>query len=185
MKNILPVMTALMLLAACETNRQDADDIKAQVKEDAKTAQSNVERHGSRVADNVRDSVKRTSMKLRQWWLTPLPEEMPPSVPPSYCYQVLQDIMCYRAPMPGMEHKLVGYQGDAALPPARSQTLALPSKQMNRSNTLMSGKARVEAARPVFRNMPQASEDSAHDIADVLPELGNEPLPDPALSPQL
>jgi len=186
MKNYLPVIAVLLLLTACETNQQDKEVVKAQVKEDVNTAQDNAERHTMRVANNMRNSIKRTSMKMREWWLTPVPEPVPVAVPPSYCYQVLQDIVCYRAPMPGMEHKLVGWQGDSAVPPPVAQTLSIPVSRIEQQNAAMSGAARVEAAKPVFKGIPvPAKEDSENTVLDATPQPGSEPLPDPALSPQL
>lgn len=38
-------------------------------------------------------------------------------VPPSYCYRVMQDILCYRDPQPGAESRLVAYQGTEEVAP--------------------------------------------------------------------
>ncbi len=186
MKPYLSIFPVLFLLAACETNEQDKEAIKAQVKEDAQIAESNAERHTVRVAGNVRDQTKKTAMKLREWWLTPLPDASPKPVPPSYCYQVFQDILCYRDAMPGMSHKLVGYQGDAIKPPPVAQMTALPTARIAKQNQSMTGAARVANAKPIFVASPvQPKEDKGSSVMDATPQPGSEPLPDPALSPQL
>ena len=182
MNRHLPFIAALLLLAACETNPQDQEVIKAQAKEDVNIAERNAERHTMRVANNVRDQIKKTSMKMREWWLTPLPEAVPVPVPSSYCYQVFQDIVCYRAPMPGMEHKLVGYQGDNALPPPAAQTMSLPVNRIEKQDA----STRVAIAKPVFKTLPiPPKQEEATTVLDATPQPGSEPLPDPALSPQL
>ncbi len=187
MKNHLLILSALLpLLAACETNRQDAEAIKAQAHEDAMIVRSNAERHGERVANNVRDQIKETSMKLREWWLTPPPEPLPVIIPTSYCYQFLQDIVCYRAPMQGMEHRLVGYQGDMAEPPGEAQTTALPKARLHKYAGEKGMKERVKNAKPIFVSIPVvAKEDKNSAMIQGEAQLGSEPLPDPNLSPQL
>jgi hypothetical protein len=50
----------------------------------------------------------------------PLPKA--PPVKPSYCYRVMQDIICYDNPKPGAESRLVAYQGPGANPPVPSVT---------------------------------------------------------------
>ncbi|MDX2074339.1 MAG: hypothetical protein SFX19_08270 [Alphaproteobacteria bacterium] len=186
MKRQLAVLSALLLLAACETNEQDKEAIKAQVKEDVHIAEGNAERHTLRVANNLRDQTKKTAMKLREWWLTPLPNPEPPPVPPSYCYQVLQDIVCYRDALPGMTHKLVGYQGDGTPPPPTAQTKALPVSRIQKMNNAAAPDVRVANAKPVFVAPPtQVKEDKSSPVLDGAAAVGSEPLPDPNLSPQL
>ena len=186
MKNYLSVFSALLLLSACETNQQDKEAIKAQAKEDLHTVEGNAERHTMRVANNVRDQIKKTSMKMREWWLTPLAAPEPTPVPPSYCYRVLQDIVCYRDAMPGMTHKLVGYQGDGTQPPPMAQTKALPVSRIPKLSASAAGAARVANAKPVFISIPtQPKEDKAVQMEGGVPKIGSEPLPDPSLSPQL
>ena len=115
MKKIVAILSTCLLLTACETNQGDKEVIKARAKEDIGIAEGNVKRHTMRVANTARDNAKRTAQKLREWWLVPLPDQTPSAVPPSYCYRVWQDIVCYREALPGMTHKLVGYQGDFSL----------------------------------------------------------------------
>lgn len=186
MKPYLPLLSACLLLAACETNEQDKEAIKAQAKVDAHTLQGKAEQSGMRVANNVRDQVKKTGMMMRKWWLTPLPDQTPAPVPSSYCYRVMQDIVCYRAPMPGQEHQLVGYQGDNAPPPDTLQTKALPVSRIQKQNAAASPASRIANAKPVFVSMPvQPKEDRTQATLDATPQVGSEPLPDPAHSPQL
>lgn len=184
MKRELSIIAALFLLSSCETNQQDAEAIKARAKEDAQIAEGNVQRHTMRVADNLRDQTKKTAMKMREWLLTPPPEVVSTAVPPSYCYKVMQDITCYRAPLPGQTHRLVGYQGDGAVPPL-AQTKALPLSPIQKMNP-GGAAARVADAKPVFVGIPaQPKEDKNATLQDGVPTAGSEPLPDPTLSPQL
>lgn len=39
------------------------------------------------------------------------------AIPSTYCYRVMQDIVCYRDPQPGAEARLVAYQGTVAVAP--------------------------------------------------------------------
>jgi hypothetical protein len=185
MKACLSIFTALLLLAACETNQQDKEAIKAQAAQDVRTVESNAKRHSMRIANNVRDQVKTTSMKLREWWLTPPENEIPRPVPPSYCYRVMQDILCYRDPMPGQTHMLVGYQGDDVAPPPLAQTKALPASRVQKQAASTTGAARVANAKPVFVSIPTQAKEDTDGTLSATPQVGSEPLPDPALSPQL
>ena len=186
MKPVLAFSAALLLLCACETNERDGEALRAQATEDAKTVEDNVTRHSTRIANNTRDSIKRTSMKLREWWLTPLPEQVPRQVKTAYCYKVWQDITCYREPLPGKTHMLVAYQGDGAKAPPVAQTEALPQIRIEKQATSTTGEARVAAAKPVFGAIPeQPKADPAAQTIDATPAVGSEPLPDPSLSPQL
>lgn len=186
MKNYVAIATLCLLLTACETNQEDKQAIKTQVKSDVQTAGSNVERHTTRVAGNVRDQVKKTAMKLREWWLTPLPNPPTPPVPPSYCYRVLQDVTCYREPVPALGTTLVGWQGDGAPPPPAVQTEPLPSiGSIVKKENSMSPNSRLASAKPVFVTEPKKVKADDTPILDNTPEPGSEPLPDPALSPQL
>jgi len=176
----------LFLLAACETNEQDKAALKTQAKADVNTAEANAEKHTMRVANNVRDQTKKIAMKMREWWLEPLPEKVIPELRPSYCYQVMQDIICYRQPMPGMTHRLVGYQGDNASEPPLAQTKALPKVQKDAQTLSGKPENRATSAKPVFVSIPTAVKvDKNMNAADEAAALGNEPLPNPALSPQL
>jgi hypothetical protein len=185
-RHFLLLSSALLLLSACETNQQDKEAIKEQAKADAKVLQGRAEQSATRVANQVRDQVKKTSMLARKWWLTPLDNPPPTPVPPSYCYQVMQDIVCYRDAMPGMSHKLVGYQGDNTQPPPVAQTKALPALRIPKQTIGAAGAARVANAKPVFVKIPTpVKEDKSQKQPGTAPELGSEPLPDPTHSPQL
>ncbi len=190
MKSYLSIFSVLFLLSACETNQQDKEEIKEHAKEDANIAKGNAERHVTRVADNVRDQTKKTAMKLREWWLVPLPSQEPAPVPPSYCYKVFQDIMCYRDVLPGMSHRLVGYQGDNTAPPPVAQMKALPVSPIQKMNSKGAGNSvaveRMANAKPVFVAIPtQPKEDKSSQTLDAAAQAGSEPLPNPSLSPQL
>lgn len=184
MNRILGIAACLLLLAACDTNQQDAQAIGNQAANDVNTAAGNAERHTMRVANNVRDGIKRTSMKLREWWLTPLPNPEPPPVPPSYCYHTVQDILCYRQPMPGMTHKLVGYQGDHAAPPPVAQTDPLPT--IGDPAAIVKPAATFANVKPIIVSPPKpVQQDKNADPAPAELQVESEQLPDPAISPQL
>jgi hypothetical protein len=187
MKPYFVLIAAAFLLSSCETNQQDKEVIKAQVKADAEIAENNAKRHTTRVAGNVRDQVKKTAMKMREWWLTPLPEPVPTPVPPSYCYKVWQDIVCYRSPKDDAGTQMVGYQGDVALtpPPPLLQTEPLPVNRIKKQIEASTGAARVANAKPVFVTMPVQPVDDTEATTLDTTQVGSEPLPDPALSPQL
>jgi hypothetical protein len=186
MKKLIALCAALFI-TACETNQQDKEVIKAQVNADAQLAQDNAERHSMRVLNNVRDQTKKTAMKMREWWLTPLPVEYPKPVPPSYCYKVWQDIVCYRDPMPGRTHELVAYQGNTvdAVPPPLAQTEPLPYSRVQKQIAATTGAERITKAKPVFDAIPTLPEPDKDAPLDATAQVGSEPLPDPALSPQL
>lgn len=179
-------MIALLPLAACETNPQDAEAIKGQVKQDAEVLQTRATQSGVRVANDLRDNIKNTSMMMRKWWLTLPAPPTPTPVPPSYCYQVFQDIVCYRDPMPGQTHKLVGYQGENTAPPPVAQTTTLPMSPIQKLNPGATAAARVEHSKPIFVGIPTTPKESKI-VKGENGELpaGSEPLPDPSLSPQL
>ena len=185
MKRQLTIIAALFLLSACETNKQDAQAIKGQVKQDTQVVAGKAKNSFMRVANTARDNIKKTGMQMREWWLTPLPTEEQRLVPPSYCYQVMQDIVCYRQPVAGMTHQLVGFQGDFASEPPLAQTKPLPSTAMTKDLDKASGEARVASARPVFVKPPLAVKEDKTETFDAAVQVGSEPLPDPMLSPQL
>jgi hypothetical protein len=160
---------------------QDMQELEVQMKADGEQVQSNVERSVGRVAGNVRDSTKSTGQKLREWWLTPAPEKYPTPVASSYCYHVLQDILCYRQPMPGWEHRLAGYQGTYAVPPPPAIMQPLPKRNVDGGAPTAN---RMAAAQPVFVNLPpDEKKPEASDPVSV--DAAHENLPDPALAPQL
>ncbi len=143
-----------------------------------------------RIANNVRDNVRVTSRRMKEWWFY---EPKPPQnrdVASSYCYRVLQDVVCYRQPMPEWEHRLVGYQGTGALPPPPSVMQPLPKRSISASNEAAS---RLASAQPVFVEIPPDVKEAEANGADpdkdpsvpVPADAAHETLPDPALAPQL
>jgi len=183
-------------LAACtqQEAKQDADAVNQQLAEDANYVASetkdnaglvgdNVSKQTSRVADNVRDSVKKTNRKVRDWWLTPLPPE-PENKPvaSSYCYRVLQDILCYRQAMPGWEHRLAGYQGTGAEPPAPAMMRPLPQTTIDPRKTADN---RIANSKPIFVNLPPEEKKKENNEEKLDVDPANENLPNPIFSPQL
>jgi hypothetical protein len=142
-----------------------------------------------RTVDNVRDNVRYSSRKMKEWWFyDPNKPEQKQMVGLSYCYRALQDVLCYRQPVPGWEYRLVGYQGTGATPPPPSITQPLPKIAMQADNPAAS---RVASSQPVFKAMPQDAPEEKKDVAEgeegaeVQTPSAQELLPDPALAPQL
>jgi hypothetical protein len=148
-----------------------------------------VESTSGQLLDNLKDNLRDTSNHLEDWVKTkPSGQGDSKPVASSYCYYALQDIVCYRQPMPGWEHRLVAYQGTDAKEPPSAMMEPLP-KRASENN---SDKPEVKAAnsQPVFATMPKESTDKP-DTSDQkgnsvpVPEAVHEQLPNPALSPEL
>jgi hypothetical protein len=179
----IALLSSVLCVSACEHFESDKAAAKEQVKQDAKIVEDKVTADAMRVANNVRDGVKRTAERTREWWLTPLPPKPPKHpVPPSYCYRVLQDVLCYRSPMPGWEYKLVGWQGTGAEAPAYAVTRPLPQPSSDTSNLPTN---RVANAAPVFVAMPPDDKQDKKGEELLTIDSTNQPLPDPNASPQL
>jgi len=131
-------------------------------------------------ADDLKKNAYDTKERVHKWMIKP-PEPPPPpqAVRASYCYQVYQDILCYRQPMPGWEYRLVGYQGTGVLPPPPAFTEPLPSQQ---ADAVMSPEERLAGVSPVFvepLTEPQPDQPEAPAPGGPVP-----PPPD-TLTPQL
>ncbi len=180
------IIFSILLLCSCDHFEQDKQVAAAQVKQDAKNVGTNVDKSTSRMANNVRDSIKRTNDRLREWWLTPLPSNAKKSTPTRYCYKVLQDILCYRQQMTGWENKLVGYQGTNAEPPTPATMKPLPLRSDDKNSF---PENRAASAKPVFSSMPKDDNDIKNAMTPstepVTIDAAHEILPDPALAPQL
>lgn len=142
----------------------------------------------TRLANDLKDNVYHTSAKVKEWANTPPPADRPPlPVKSSYCYHVLQDILCYRQAMPGYESRLVGYQGTDALPPMPVVTQLMPVPKQEVS---IQPANRAANAQPVFVSLPPTvkdirKEDPNATIGNLTPDPEHEQLPDPASAPQL
>lgn len=163
---------------------KDLTVLKDQVSEDGEQAGKNVGGKVNRIGNNVRDRIKITGRQMREWWLTPLPPEPElTAVPPSYCYKVLQDVLCYRQVMPGWEQRLVGYQGTHAETPPAVVTKMLPLRTVDGAKQ---AELRAVNSKPVFVSIPP--EEKKEDVMPQDPtniDAAHENLPDPALAPQL
>jgi hypothetical protein len=136
---------------------------------------------GTQLANDFKDNMYKTSEKVKEWAMTPPPKPAPLPVPDSYCYHVLQDILCYRQPMPGWEHRLVGYQGTDAREPAFVMTEPLP---VHTTETRLPPGTRESSVIPVFIAPPPEIKTVAKSGDDAA-VASHEQLPDPALAPQL
>ena len=135
------------------------------------------------LATNVKNDIYETSYKIHDWAMTPPKEALPPQdVATSYCYRALQDIMCYRQPMPGWENRLVAYQGTNAVPPSPSQMVLLPKRK---EDTSILPANRVASSKPVFETLPTLPKEGEKSSDSPSIDSSREILPDPALAPEL
>lgn len=176
------IILSVLALCSCDHFEEDKQAVATQASKDAKTIQGNVSKNTMRVADNVRDSIKRTGEHMRDWWITPLPSNAKQPMPPRYCYRVLQDILCYRQPMPGWETKLVAYQGAGAPPPPQATMKLMPLRED--SNAPADVQKKVENMKPVFVSMPPDVKAQPNQQLSPV-DAAHETLPDNILSPQL
>ena len=179
------IIFSLLALCSCDHYEEDRDAAKAQINADSQLIQENSEKNTMRVANNVRDSIKRTGEHMRKWWLTPLPPEPEPNpVPIRYCYRVLQDILCYRDQMPGWENKLVGYQGQGAAPPIPATTKVIP---LRADNPAALPETRAANAKPVITGILMENKETKDKNSSQPQTIDttHENLPDTPLSPQL
>lgn len=72
----------------------------------------------------VKENVDLFTQNMKEAFTYHVPDKTPKPIPPSYCYHVLQDIMCYHRPIAGAEGRLVGYQGTVEEPEAAKQAAA-------------------------------------------------------------
>ena len=172
------IIIALFAISACTNFSEDKEAVKAQAKIDAKTVSDKVETNTMRVANNIRDGVRRTGERVRSWWLTPLPNPQKHDIPNRYCYRVMQDILCYREQMIGWENKLVGYQGTNAVTP-NPATMQPIDMQPETDNNLPAN--RIVNAKPVFIKMPTETKEQKEIITDD----AHEELPISPLAPQI
>lgn len=143
-----------------------------------------VENTAGRVANLVRDNVQASLRHFKNWWDEGAVTYGPPKVVPStYCYRAQGDALCYGQPVPGWEHRLIGYQGTDAAPPPPVVTERLPSQAADNRSTAA---ARISVAAPVFIEMPPETKEAPKaDIPPEAPENVHETITDPTLSPQL
>lgn len=138
-----------------------------------------------RVGNFVKKDVYEATGKFYDWVLTPPPKKLPNPVPSSYCYRSFQDVLCYRQPMPGWEHRLVGYQGTGAAPPKPTITKLLPTRAAEPKPDPV---ARVEAMAPVFKEPPKQEKSDELSSTDDLTDLqdpSKQAIPTPITSPHL
>jgi len=138
-----------------------------------------------RVANQFRDNVKATMRHAKDWWNYDPKPGHPKSVPDSYCYRAQGDVLCYRAPMPGWEHRLVGYQGTFAKAPPPVMMEPLPGQSVDAA---MLPSNRVANAKPVFNELPPEIKEEPKNPTELLeadPQNVHETIADPTLSPQL
>ena len=136
------------------------------------------------VADNVRDAANETVYKLQDWATTPTPKKKDPlPIASTYCYHTLQDILCYRQPMPGWEGRLVAYQGTNAKAPDDAVMQLLPKSKIDEA---LLPANRVAASKPTFTSLPELPKQADKPIDPMQAiDAAHETLPDPSQVPQL
>ncbi len=189
MKHALPISLLPLMLAACTNNPSGvtpAEMITPNPVTMALTGGGAAPQNAERAATGLKDNMHLTFDKLKKWAMTPPPNPPKKAVPASYCYQSLQDILCYRQPMPGWEARLVGYQGtDAAEPPA---AMIKPMPVRVADNTMLPAN-RAKTSKPLTVKAAVAAkpeeEQAEPEIKTISVDAAHESLPDPALAPQL
>ena len=188
-----PTDIAIGGAAAYALYGDEIEEVKAEDLQDPKTYRDAVppqaKQGARRVADNMRDNVRHNARKAKEWWFyDPQKEAGNRAVPSSYCYSVLQDIVCYRQPMPGWESRLVGYQGTGATPPVPAVTKPLP--KLTTDDSRQPAK-RIANAKPTFSEIPQDMKKEKPEELDgqltqpAATDAAQEILPDPTMAPQL
>lgn len=188
MKKPIAIFAALFALSACEQFKHDWQTAREQVSSDMATIQDNTEGRVMRVAEKVRDQSKRAGLRARKWVMEPIAPEaskIPKPVPDSYCYKVMQDIVCYRQPVQGWSHKLVGHQGPSAPMPPIAQTQPNPGMRIIKNVATDNTAARVENAKPIFVKPPVKVKEDTSKLTLNPDAIEGESLADPLLSPQL
>ncbi len=173
---------SLMCLAACSPEGKQAfNDNMTAAGNNVKGAANNAAIVATNVATVAKDNVYKTSYQVQKWVVTPPEGPKPPqAIANRYCYRTAQDILCYRAPMPGAETRLVAYQGTDAEEPPQSVTQLLPMHPYDSSQQPAS---RVANAKPVFIGLaPEIKADSSQ---IPIPAQVPEQQPNPVIAPQL
>lgn len=127
MKPSLAILS-LLALSACSSGH-DAGDTASAAAEAVGDELAEAGAHFSNFGDGAKQGFYGGLDRMADW-MRPVPKPGPPQpIAASYCYTVLQDIMCYRKPMPGWEHRLVAYQGTNAPAPPPALMEPLPKRQ--------------------------------------------------------
>jgi len=152
-----------------------------------KGAANNAATVAGAVATEAKDATYEASYHVQKWVVTPPGggPKPPQAIANRYCYHSLQDILCYRAPMPGAENRLVAYQGSDAEEPPQATMQLLPTHPYDSSQQPAS---RVANASPVFIGMPpEVKGDVSQPGAPATPPMDKIPeqQPNPVTTPQL
>jgi len=182
-----PLSAALLLaLAACSPEGKAAFNANMKAAgQNAENVANNAGVVANKYANIAKDNVYKTSYQVQKWAATP-PEapKGPREIEQSYCYRSFHDVLCYRAPLPGAESRLVAYQGTYAEEPPPSVTQLLPTHPYDPSQL---PENRIANAQPVFLGLPPpVKEDKNATLpADTPIENIPAPQPDPKIAPQL
>jgi len=189
MKRNLPLaIICSIALAGCTTVDETADSVSKETVAIVKAGTVEAADHAGNLGGAVKDGFYQTTDHIADW-IRPSAPKTPQPIAASYCYHVYQDILCYRRPMPGWEHRLAGYQPLTADPPSPAMMQPLPQRALDASRLPAN---RVAGSKPVFTALPaqaaeveKPAEEPATPAAAAASEATHEQLPDPALAPQL
>lgn len=143
-----------------------------------------LQENGERAATGLKNNVQETAERIEHWMM-PTPKKPRHEVPNSYCYSTQGDVLCYRSPMPGWEHRLVGFQGTHAVPPDAPVMQPMPVRA---PVTAMKPENRAKSSKPLVVEAPvepKSDMAEAHAGQAITVDAAHESLPDPALAPQL
>lgn len=175
------VLLALILpLSACDHYDDDRRSVASGVKSDGAQMLQNIEHNVVTAATMARNNLKESGEDLHKWLVEPPPaERQPQAIASSYCYRTYQDVLCYRAPMPGWENRLVGYQGTYAKAPPLAVMEPLPVSVDTKPSAR-------PAVTPVFASLPKQEEKDKKksNAVPAVPDPAHQTLPN-ALVPQL
>ncbi len=128
---LLPALVAIVLLPACTSVNEVVDTVD-KINKDSKL------------------NTILTQERLKKIF-TYNPKQPIREVPHSYCYLVMQDIMCYNQQIPGAEYRLVGWQGTGSeeMPLLRALTDA-EKEDLRRRSARSDGRKPLTPLEPVF-----------------------------------
>ena len=203
-------LIGLLLLTGCSTTTTVSDSVsdgyygvKDAVRDTASGTKSAVKNtalavkagaveaydHTSNLLGAAKDGMYHNTDRLADWMRPPAPPAPPLPIAASYCYKALQDVLCYRQPMPGWEHRLLAYQGTNAAPPSAAKIIPLPQQQASAAEPV---EKKLAGSTPVFDKIPSADDGKALDPNAVIDpnsptmvDPTHEQLPNPANSPQM
>ena len=191
----LLIISGILALTGCTHLKEDTSSVVAAgvgAEADAVQVLDNEQKNAKTGLDLMKENAMKTGEYMRKWFIMPKPDAPRDDrvIASSYCYRVLQDIVCYRQPMPGWEHRLVAYQGTHAKEPPLAMMEPLPKRAEDvaaAASPPQKAESKVANVKPVFKDLPKEQKPAEEEQPDLgpVPETVHEQLPNPALAPQL